>query len=155
SSNAGVASQSVATDANVQLAALNTQLMQTQIQTAGATDVYRAGAEASIVGAALGHLDTVSNNATARYNTSMGVITNAQDNLTATQLATLNQQTQFGLADRNITLTDHINSGALALQTEKDATTIRVNGDNNATMAQLSPQLAQIQANTQVALAQT
>jgi hypothetical protein len=154
-SNAGVASQSSADASNVALAGLTTQqniaqiqANSTDLQTASATSIYDTGASASIVGMALGWLTNNNNNATAKQLSSDAVNINANNNLTATQVATI--QTNGTVNAINATGTANLN-----LATEQDQTAIRVNGDNNALYATLSPQLAQIQADTAKSLATT
>jgi hypothetical protein len=144
--SSGVASQASANATNVELAGIQAQTDQANIAANSSLAVYQAGADASIIGQAFGWLANSDNNQTARGNTAAAVATNYNDNLTSTQLATISQATTFGSLER-------ANSGALALQTEQDATTVRVNGDNNALMATLSPELATINANNNQALA--
>lgn len=144
--SAGVASQSDANATNVALAGIQAGTDQAMIAANASTSVYQSGADASIIGQAFGWLSNSDNNQVQRGNTRAAVEINSNNNLTATQLADINQGTTFGSLDR-------VNAGALALATENNATTIRVNGDNNALMATLSPQLAGIQADSMKAIA--
>lgn len=144
----GVASQQSADSSNVALAGLQYAFMGHEVDAQSSLGVYQAGADASIIGQAFGWLTNMGNNQVQRQNIAAGVAVNKNDNLTATALAQIGQVTAFGTQDR-------MNSGALALATEQDNTTIRVNGDNNDLMARLSPELAQIQADTARSLATT
>lgn len=143
SANGGVQSQGIATDANVQLAGLQYAFMGQEVQANSAEAIYDAGANASIVGMAFGWLTNSDNNQVARKNIQAGVDVNSSDNLTATQLASL-----------NIDAIKAASSGQLSLAQEQDNTAIRINGDNNQLMSTLSPQLAQIQADTARSLAE-
>lgn len=143
---AGVASQANADSTNVALSQIQAGTDQARIAADASTSVYTAGADASIIGQAFGFLANSDNNNVAKDNIAAGVAVNSNNNLTATNLATIGQATSFGTIDR-------VNSGALALATENNRTAIRVNGDNNALYATLSPQLAQIQSDTSRSLA--
>jgi hypothetical protein len=144
---AGVASQSEADAANISLAGLSTQQNIASIDANSALGVAESGDTASILGAAFGYLSNMGANATSIANTQAGVTANFNTGMTTTQQLVI-------AGENNVKGIDATMAGNLSLAQENDATTIRVNGDNNALMATLSPELATINASSNQALAQ-
>jgi hypothetical protein len=109
---AGIASQSVATGANVQLAALNTQYAMARDQVIGGIDIASMQAKSTNLGMALSYLTNADNNRIASQQISAGVAVNKDNNSTlfrltglnadvTKQLAQVNSDTQISLANIN------------------------------------------------------
>jgi hypothetical protein len=99
---AAIASQGLATNANVQLAGLETSLQATEDQIAGSVAIANAQQDTATFGLALGFLNNLDNNNLARTQTDAAVRVNTDNNATyrmvAPELATISANNQQALA---------------------------------------------------------
>lgn len=125
----GVASQSVATSANVQLAQLSIGLQAEQDQTGAAETIALAQNQGSIFGMALSYLTNIDNNNVTRGNTAAAVSVNTDNNTTLLKLTSANNGTFEKIAPELATISAS-NAQALASIQAGEAETIATTNAN-------------------------
>lgn len=134
----GVASQATATNANVQLAALQTQLGMEQDTTAGQVNVQDTGAQVTALGIVAGFLSNQDNNNVARDNIAAGITMNQANNATAIQVNNTDQSTYAMVAPRLATIGAQQAEALASIQANAATTIAGINGSNGLATAQVN-----------------
>lgn len=141
SASLGVASQNISTSANVQLAALSTQLQAEQDQTGAAVDIAGMQSQTSNLGLAFGYLSNIDSNNVQRATIDAGVKVNGDNNTTLLKLTSANNDTFAKIAPELASISAS-NAQALASIQAGEAETLatisqngmlnRLNSSNNS-----------------------